>query len=84
MVRGLEDVPLAYKKHLCELCLRTTASAVLVLPGWEQSEIAKDAVAYAKHYNMEIFYPKLSNIEDKELRKAIIWGHAPWSVTLKK
>ena len=81
---GVLDIASAYFKHLCGIFLRTTASAVLVLPGWEQNEIAKDVVAYAKKYNLDIFYPKLPNIDDKELRKAISWGRAPWLMTLKK
>ena len=85
LVNGLDNASLEYKKHLCEKLLHTTASAVLALPGWEQNEIAKEAVAYAKsHSAMEVFYPKLPNIDDKELRKVIGWGRALWLVTLKK
>ena len=85
LFRGLEKMSYGYRRYLFGIFLRTTASAILALPCWEKSEIAKDAVGYAKKYSaMEVFYPKLPDIDDKELRKAIGWGHAPWERTLKK
>lgn len=78
------DAESEYFKHLCGIFLRTTASAILALPEWEESEVAKSMVVYAKKYNLDIFYPKTPSIEDNEMFKIVRWGRAPWLMTLKK
>lgn len=81
---GLQKTSYGYKRYLFGIFLRTTASAVLALPGWEKSEIANDAVNYEKHYNKDIFYPKNPSVDDEELQKVTDWGNAPWERTEKR